>query len=68
MKKRQISISINEEDFEAVTNIYKNMGLNVKVAIHVFIKMSIIKKGFPFSLNYEPTDSYFDTELEVDDL
>ena len=48
--KISISVKVNSEDKNRVTEIFNGLGLNLSTAINIFIKKSIAEGGLPFEV------------------
>ena len=62
--KISISVKVNSEDKNRVTEIFNSLGLNLSTAINIFIKKSIAEGGLPF----EVRDPFYSEENQNERL
>ncbi|MBI0111036.1 MULTISPECIES: type II toxin-antitoxin system RelB/DinJ family antitoxin [Lactobacillus] len=60
--KISISVKVNSEDKNRVTEIFNGLGLNLSTAINIFIKKSIAEGGLPF----EVRDPFYSEENQAE--
>lgn len=56
MKKR-IEISVDEGVFDESSKIFNRIGMDMEMAINIFLRRTVTEKGFPLSLVAAPLDS-----------
>ena len=59
--KISISVKVNSEDKNRVTEIFNGVGLNLSTAINIFIKKSIAEGGLPF----EVRDPFYSEKIKL---
>ena len=53
MKTTNFSIRLDKDLKKQVEEIYKELGMNLETAIHVFLQKSVVVGGFPFNVKLE---------------
>lgn len=56
MDKKEISIKVNEKDYEYVCDLCDGLGIDVDTAINIYFKQMLYHQGIPFPINLPPLD------------
>ena len=64
-----INVQVNTKDLERATKILSNLGLDLDIAINIFIKEIIKTKSIPFDTSdFEPSEDLKEALAEVDEM
>ena len=64
--KITLEIEVDRDIYEKSRHIYRQLGIDLDTAINIFLRHSVLNRGFPFDITrilYRPEDTIVNSEV-----